>query len=104
MDYNFYIADSHAKNILKRGTPQWQKDHDEMLATYLAYFNKNYHSNRAPIFIGHHFSEWNDGLYWDVMKETAREVCGKPYVRCATYWETENYLTTMAGYIPPYPL
>ena len=92
MDYNFYISDSHAHDILKKGTPLWQRKHDDMLAAYMNYFKSNYNGNRAPIFIGHHFSEWNDGLYWDVMQEAARAMCCKPDVRCATYQETLDYL------------
>lgn len=92
MDYNFFMADSHAKNILKKGTPEWQKEHDAMLAAYMNYFTTNYTTNRAPLFIGHHFSNWNDGLYWDVMKEAMQRMCTKPDVRCATHQETLEYL------------
>lgn len=92
MDYNFYMADSGAKDILKKGTPVWQKEHDAMLAAYMNYFTTTYNGTRAPMFIGHHFSEWNDGLYWDVMKEAMTAICSKPDVRCATYQETLEYV------------
>ncbi len=92
MDYNFYVADSHAKDVLKKGTAVWQQEHDEMLAAYINYFNSSYNSTRTPIFIGHHFSDWNDGMYWDVLNEAARYMCSKPDVRCATYQETMHYL------------
>lgn len=94
MDYNFYVADSHAKDMLKKGTAIWQQEHDEMLAAYINYFDVSYNSTRNPIFIGHHFSDWNDGLYWDVLKEAAKYMCSKPRVRCATYQETIRYLET----------
>ena len=92
MDYNFYVADSRAKDVLKKGTDLWQQEHDEMLAAYMNYFNSSYNSTRTPIFIGHHFSDWNDGLYWEVMQEAAKATCSKPAVRCATYQETILYL------------
>lgn len=92
MDYNFYMADTKAHDTLKKGTLAWQKEHDEMLAAYMNYFNANYTSNRAPLFIGHHFSNWNDGLYWNVMKEAMQTMCAKPDVRCATHQETLEYL------------
>lgn len=92
MDYNFYVADSHAKDVLKKGTVIWQQEHDEMLAAYINYFDSSYNSNRTPIFIGHHFSDWNDGMYWDVLKEAAKYMCSKPNVRCATYQETMHSL------------
>ena len=91
MDYNFYLSDSKAKDILKKGTPRWQIEHDEMLAAYMNYFNTNYTGSRTPVFIGHHFSEWNDGMYWDVLREAAEAICARPYVRCATYQETMAY-------------
>ena len=92
MDYNFYLSDSGAKDTLKKSDPNWQKKHDEMLAAYMNYFTTNYNSNRAPVFIGHHFAEWNDGLYSDVLEEAIKGICGKPYVRCATHKETLDYL------------
>jgi len=95
MDYNFYVADSGAKDILKKGTPAWQKEHDAMLAAYMNYFTTTYNASRVPMFIGHHFSEWNDGLYWDVMKEAMTAICSKPDVRCATYQETLTYMKEM---------
>jgi peptidoglycan/xylan/chitin deacetylase (PgdA/CDA1 family) len=88
MDYNFYLSDSRAKDTLRKGTQLWQQEYDEMLAAYMNYFSTNYNGNRAPVFIGHHFSNWNDGLYWGVMKAAVRAICSKPYVRCATYQET----------------
>lgn len=95
MDYNFYYSDSEAKDILKKNDPIWKQKHDEMLLAYINYFTINYNSSRAPVFIGHHFSDWNDGLYWSVLQEAARSICSKPYVRCATYEETRQYLDTM---------
>lgn len=92
MDYNFYVADSGAKDVLKKGTPAWHTEHDAMLAAYMNYFNTTYTSTRVPMFIGHHFSNWNDGLYWDVMKETMKAICGKPDVRCSTHQETLEFL------------
>jgi len=92
MDYNFYFLDSKAKDTIKKNTSAWQKKHDKMLAAYMNYFNTNYNSNRAPVFIGHHFTDWNDGLYWSVMQKAAKAMCSKPYVRCTTYKETMDYL------------
>jgi hypothetical protein len=92
MDYNLYVHDSNAADALTRGTAAWQKAHDEMLQAWLDYFNHNYTSNRAPVLVGYHFGQWNDGLYWDVMKEFAREVCGKPEVDCGTFRELVSYM------------
>lgn len=91
MDYNFYFADSAAlpkpenKAIYKK----------QMLDTYLHYFESNYNGNRAPVNIGHHFSLWNDGAYWDAMQEFAAKVCGMPEVKCVTYRELADYMDTL---------
>lgn len=92
MDYNLYYLQTKAKSILLYGTPEWEKAYNEALKGYLDYFYNHYENNRAPIFIGHHFSTWNDGLYWEVMKGFAREVCGKKEVVCGTNKEVEVFL------------
>jgi peptidoglycan/xylan/chitin deacetylase (PgdA/CDA1 family) len=88
MDYNFYFAQSEGKP-----DPAHAAEYrDEMVRTYLAYFASSYVGNRAPVHIGHHFSRWNDGAYWDAMQEFARTVCHLPEVRCTTYRELEAFL------------
>jgi hypothetical protein len=66
--------------------------YNDTLTSYRNYFKGNFAGTRAPVFIGHHFSRWNDGVYWEVMKTFAREECGKPEVRCVTYRELADYL------------
>lgn len=88
MDYNFYVAQSGAQN--NPGMKDVYKK--EMLNTYLKYFQDNYNGNRAPVNIGHHFSKWNGGAYWEAMQEFAQAVCGLPEVRCATYKEYVEWL------------
>lgn len=88
MDYNFYFADS-------KGTPNaagkatFKK---QMIDTYMAYFQGNYYGNRAPVHIGHHFSKWNGGAYWEAMQEVAHRVCGLPEVKCVTYKELLSFV------------
>lgn len=88
MDYNFYanqsrgIDDKANKDVYR----------DQMTKSYMKYFNENYYGNRAPVHIGHHFSKWNGGAYWESMKEFASEVCAKPEVRCVTYIEYVKWL------------
>lgn len=94
MDYNFWMAQSKVKNVAKKGTPLWNSFYSEMKDAYLDYFNKNYEGNHAPVVIGHHFSTWNDGVYWEVMKSFAEDVCGKPKVKCVTFKEYVDYLNS----------
>jgi len=100
MDYNLYYLQSKGKSTLKRGTPEWNIAYKDSLTGYKNYFYNHYNSSnseediqfKAPVTIGHHFSPWNDGLYWSVMKKFAEEVCGKPKVVCGTGQEYQAFL------------
>ena len=81
MDYNFLVAQSGAAPIASR-REQFRR---QMLDSYLNYFRTNYTGNRAPIHIGHHFTDYQNGAYREALKEFARSVCGLPEVRCVTY-------------------
>ena len=88
MDYNFFIAQSHG-----RVEPQRREAFkDQALATYLDYFKTNYSGDRAPLHIGHHFFDYQDGAYREALESFARTVCGLPEVRCATYAELADFL------------
>ena len=88
MDYNFYVAQSHARFDPRRAEAFKQ----QMLATYLDYFRANYTGNRAPLNIGHHFEGLQGGVYNEALKEFARRVCGLPEVKCATYSELADFM------------
>lgn len=64
----------------------------KMLNVYRNYFNNNYYGNRAPMHIGHHFSSWMSGAYYEAFFEFANEVCGKPEVRCGTYKDLTAFM------------
>lgn len=93
MDYNFYATQSGA--IPKPENKELYKK--QMIETYMDYFSKNYYGNRAPIHIGHHFSKWNGGAYWEAMKTFATNVCGLAEVQCVTYSEYMNWLESLDG-------
>lgn len=88
MDYNFYYADSKAK----RDSANKETYRQQMVDTYMKYFEGNYFGNRAPIHIGHHFSKWNGGAYWEAMQQFAQKVCGLPEVKCSTYVDLVDFL------------
>lgn len=96
MDYNFYYSQSggvsHPEN-----KEQYKK---EMLDTYMQYFQTNYFGNRAPVHIGHHFSKWNGGAYWEAMQTFAKRVCSQPEVKCVTYKELLSFVEANADKIP----
>lgn len=120
MDYNFCVRDSSrilsedpdvmdlkvwsekkkkavkangAKDCLKEVNPEEKEAvKANMLSLYRSYFNKNYYGNRAPVNIGHHFSRWMSGAYFEAYFEFANEVCSKPEVRCGTYTDLMKFL------------
>lgn len=91
MDYNFYYAHSKAKP-----NPSNAKRYEEdTFQTYMKYFENNYSGNRAPIHIGHHFSAWNNGAYWNALFRFAEKVCGQPEVECVTYRELADFMDSL---------
>ncbi|MBU1221317.1 polysaccharide deacetylase family protein [Myxococcota bacterium] len=81
MDHNFYM---YYKNVRLTAETKTRIINDVFM-TYLEYFNTNYYGARAPISIGHHFVNWHDWAYWEVMKLFAKTVCSKPEVICTTH-------------------
>lgn len=96
MDYNFYVMQTGAKDSLKKGTEAWNDSYQSVLAGYRDYFYKNYNGNHAPVYIANHFSYWNDGLYWHVMKDLAAEICVLKGVKCVSFKELENYMNSIS--------
>jgi hypothetical protein len=99
MDYNFLVAHSGVGGIAARR----EEFRRQMLDSYLSYFRANYTGNRAPLHIGHHFSDYQNGAYRDALKSFARAVCGLPEVRCVTYRTLADFMDglspeTLAAY------
>jgi peptidoglycan/xylan/chitin deacetylase (PgdA/CDA1 family) len=93
MDYNFFLAHSRAHADPHR----YDLYREQMLATYLDYFKKNYIGNRAPIHIGHHFADFQNGAYRDALKTFARSVCGLPEVRCVSYTKLADFMDELSS-------
>jgi hypothetical protein len=89
MDYNFYFQQSKGES--DPGNKDLYKK--QMLDTYQQYFEQNYFGNRGPVHIGHHFSKWNGGAYWEAMQTFAKRVCGLPEVKCVTYRDLLSFVT-----------
>jgi hypothetical protein len=92
MDYSIWETQSGAKELARKGTPLWDKYLSEVENAYMDYFNRNYKDGRAPISIGNHFSKWNDGVYFEALKNMAEKVCGLSNVRCTTHKDLVDYL------------
>lgn len=100
MDYNFYVSQSGDKEDLVNA-PKYE---EQMYQAYVNWFTRNYHGNRAPLNIGHHFSTWNGGAYWRALQRFVTSVCNQPEVRCVTYSEMVDVLENqgLAKNIPLY--
>ncbi len=89
MDYNFFVAQSGGKDGPKEKFKEYE---DQMFQSYVNYFNHSYFGNRAPVHIGHHFSQMNGGAYWKAMQRIALHVRKKPDVICGTYKELMDFV------------
>ena len=90
MDYNFLVTQSGgfpSKEPARRA-----EFRDQMVQTYIEYFKSNYSGNRAPLHIGHHFSDYQNGAYREALQIFARMICGLPEVRCVTYSQLADFM------------
>ncbi|AQY20179.1 hypothetical protein T261_00240 [Streptomyces lydicus] len=72
MDYNMMFNQS--KNSTKAppaNYPGWRK---QAADAYIAGFQRAYETNRAPLFIGNHFEQWNGGIYMDAVEEALKHI------------------------------
>ncbi|WP_059010565.1 polysaccharide deacetylase family protein [Streptomyces specialis] len=77
MDYNFYVNDA---------------DGDQMRDGLLAAFDRAYDGNRAPLIVGNHFAEWNDGAYVDAVEDVIKELCPRDDVHCVSFRQLVDWL------------
>jgi peptidoglycan/xylan/chitin deacetylase (PgdA/CDA1 family) len=113
MDYNFCYYDSallisedpsllkdkrNSRDCLKFvSDEQKTRMKNKMLAAYRNYFESTYYGNRAPMHIGHHFSRWMSGAYYETFFEFAHEVCGMPEVECINYRELTDLMGRLSN-------
>lgn len=92
MDYNFYVTQTGAVDTLKRDTPLWIATKQQVTKSLKDYLQRNLNGNRAPVVFSSHFSEWNQGVYWEAVKEFAREACANEEVRCVSYKDVVKFM------------
>lgn len=93
MDYNFYVTQSHATE----NPPNQPIYRQQMLDSYLKYFKANYEGNRAPIHIGHHFADYQGGVYRAALTAFIRQVCVMPEVKCTAYSKLADFLESKSA-------
>ncbi len=90
MDYN--ILANQSKNSTKGDParyPGWKRQATD---AYLAGFTRAYETNRAPLFIGNHFEQWNGGIYMDAVEEALKGMAGKKDVRLVSFRQFVDWL------------
>ncbi len=87
MDYNFYEQQGKLTTAGSRDRMQ-----DQMVRTYRNALDAVYNGNRAPLIIGHHFAEWNMGVYHAALGQFMHETCSKPDVRCVNFEQLVDWL------------
>ncbi|QLF68271.1 polysaccharide deacetylase family protein [Peteryoungia desertarenae] len=88
MDYNLFIRHSAGLNNPSRAA----EFEESAYQAFRAAFESEYRGARAPLQIGLHFVEMNDGAYWRAMERLASDVCGLPDVACVTYRQALDML------------
>ena len=59
---------------------------------YLAGFERAYTTNRAPLFVGNHFEQWNGGIYMDAVEDALRVIAGQPEVQLVSFRQLVAWL------------
>jgi hypothetical protein len=83
MDYN--ILANQSEGTTKGDPSRYAAWRDQARGTYLAGFKRAYTSNRAPLFVGNHFEQWNGGIYMDAVQDFMEEVATHDDVRMVSF-------------------
>ncbi|WP_371577992.1 hypothetical protein [Streptomyces sp. NBC_01314] len=72
MDYN--IMYNQSQNSTQAPPANYPAYRTQATGAYVAGFQRAYETNRAPLFIGNHFEEWNGGVYMDAVEEAIKHI------------------------------
>ncbi|MEU7555176.1 hypothetical protein AB0B01_23025 [Streptomyces sp. NPDC044571] len=90
MDYN--ILANQSKNTTRGVPSNYPAWRTQATASYQAGFRRAYETNRAPLFIGNHFEEWNGGIYMDAVEEALKSMSDKKDVRLVSFRQFTDWL------------
>ncbi|MFC4326308.1 hypothetical protein ACFPC0_00390 [Streptomyces andamanensis] len=90
MDWNMLANQSqNTTRAPSYNYPYWRAQTSQ---AYMAGFDRAYETNRAPLFIGNHFEQWNGGIYMDAVEETLRQIAARPHVRLVSFRQFVDWL------------
>ncbi|MFF7844891.1 hypothetical protein ACFZC6_40015 [Streptomyces ossamyceticus] len=72
MDYN--IMYNQSQNSTQAPSANYPAYRTQATGAYVAGFQRAYETNRAPLFIGNHFEEWNGGVYMDAVEGALKHI------------------------------
>ncbi|MEV6574053.1 hypothetical protein [Streptomyces sp. NPDC051577] len=90
MDYN--ILANQSKNTTRGVAANYPGWRTQATSAYLGGFRRAYETNRAPLFIGNHFEEWNGGIYMDAVEEALKGMADKKDVRLVSFRQFIDWL------------
>jgi hypothetical protein len=72
MDYNMLANQSlNSTKAPAHNHPRWR---EQSAQAYIQGFKRAYETNRAPLFVGNHFEQWNGGIYMDAVEEAFKYI------------------------------
>ncbi|MFJ4565624.1 hypothetical protein ACIP4U_18310 [Streptomyces caelestis] len=72
MDYNMLANQSiSTTKAPAHNYPGWR---EQSTQAYIQGFKRAYETNKAPLFIGNHFEQWNGGIYMDAVEEAFKHI------------------------------
>ncbi|WP_030209653.1 hypothetical protein [Streptomyces sp. NRRL S-87] len=90
MDYNILANQSgNTTRGVPANYPGWRT---QATGAYLNGFRRAYETNRAPLFIGNHFEQWNGGIYMDAVEEALKSMSDKKDVRLVSFRQFVDWL------------
>ena len=90
MDYNLMYKQSGGRlHGDPARYPTWRAQARD---AYLAGFDRAHGSNRAPLFIGNHFEQWNGGIYMDAVEDALRVMAKAPGVQLVSFRQLVDWM------------
>lgn len=96
MDYNLFIVQSQENPEVFDDLEDLE---ERVVEAYLQYFKRNYVTNRAPIHIGHHFTDYRGLVYRKALMRFIESIIDRPDVTFCTYAELSDDLDRVGS--PP---
>lgn len=81
MDYNLFVRHSGGFERPSGATEFTERSYE----AFRAAFDAQYQGKRIALELGFHFTQMNNGAYWDALERFAGEVCVKADVECISF-------------------